>query len=257
MSKKSRKRYFSPPNVSPAGALLINLLSTLLFAFLAVDSIALALSPGQVIAPVVFPAVGRLKAAPPRVAPCTATLIADGLVLTAAHCVCEPDKIGHCASRATFEFSPPYNVKIPGTVRVHPEFGLKRWLNEDLAVIHLDYPSSQYTGIAPITVENPSWIPAPGTPLLLVGFGHTGPDCLGPAVKSLLYVNATEVSAARLMIKQPGKRSCPGDSGGPILNQAGRVVGVMSWTGEEINGRPTHANYNFIFGLAGPSHVDH
>jgi hypothetical protein len=34
------------------------------------------------------------------------------------------------------------------------------------------------------------------------------------------------------------------------------VVGVMSWTGQEINGRLTYANYNFIFGLPGPSYVE-
>ena len=226
---------------------------------LVVSTAAAALSPGHLISPGVFPAVGKLRAAPPFVKSCTATLIEPQRVLTAAHCVCQPEKFGTCASRATFELldiflaSAPgtrMNVTIPGTVRVHPEFGLKRWLNEDIAVIDLDYPASRDApGIAPIAVEDPSWIPWRGAPLHLVGFGLTGSDCKGPAAKRLLYASVTETSSARLMIKEPGKRNCPGDSGGPMLNQAGRVVGVMSWTGEEINGRPTHANYNFIFNL--------
>lgn len=219
------------------------------------SSSAGALSPGSDLKPGVFPAVGKLVAAPPYVGACTATLITHDLVLTAAHCVCEPDQVGYCASRATFEFTEPYNIQIPGTVLAHPEFGVRRWFNEDLAVIRLDYPSSQKVGIAPIIVAPPYQIPSPGTPLQIVGFGRTGEDCQGPAKKKWLSVNLTEVSPARIMIDEPGKRACPGDSGAPILSQSGQVVGVVSWIGEEINGRPTYANYNFIFGLPGPAHV--
>jgi hypothetical protein len=152
-----------------------------------VSARATALSPGQVLAPGAFPAVGKLRPAPPFVKSCTATLIEPQRVLTAAHCVCQPEKVGSCASRATFELldvllanapGTHVNVTIPGTVRVHPEFGLRRWLNEDIAVIDLDYPASRDAhGIAPIVVEDPSWIPFPGTPLHLIGFGHTGSDC--------------------------------------------------------------------------------
>ncbi len=256
MSEDARKRRSKPSTVNPFRFRVSRQLSILVVSFLAIVPSVLALSPGEDLAPGVFPAVGRLKAAPPLVSACTATLIADALVLTAAHCVCEPDKVGHCASRASFEFSPPYSMAIHGTIRVHPEFGVRRWLNEDLAVIHLDYPSSQFTNIAPIAVEHPGWVPTSGTPLRLVGFGHTGSDCRGPAAKRMLDVFATEVNSARVMIKQRGKRNCPGDSGGPILNMNLHVVGVMSWTGEEINGRPTYANYNFIFGLPGPSYIE-
>jgi hypothetical protein len=136
---------------------------------------------------------------------------------------------------------------------VHPEFGIKRWLSEDLAVVDLDFSAFQVAaGIAPISVENPTWVPLPGTPLRLVGFGHSGADCRGPSQKRTLDVVLTSSESARLMIQQTGKRNCPGDSGGPMLNSAGRLVGVMSWTGKEINGRPTHANYNFIFNLPQP-----
>ena len=213
-----------------------------------------ALSPGSDLAPGVFPAIGKLVADPPRVGACTATLITHQLVLTAAHCVCEPERIGNCAARATLEF-PGFNIKIPGAVRAHPDFGTKRWYNEDMAVIELDFPSWQKVSIAPIPVAPPDWVPPPGAPLQIVGFGSTGADCLGPSKKKWLPVTLTKSSAARLMIKEPGKRACPGDSGGPILNQAGHVVGVVSWIGEEINGRPTYANHNFIFGLPGPAHV--
>lgn len=214
-----------------------------------------ALSPGSDLGPGVFPAVGQLVAASPQVGQCTATLIADDLVLTAAHCVCEPDRAGYCASRATFAFTPPHGIQIPGTVLAHPEFGLQRWFNEDIAVIKLDYPAYQKIAIAPITVAPPYQKPLPGDPLQIVGFGRTGSDCRGPSKKKWLPVTLTTSEAARLMIKEKGKRACPGDSGAPILDQSGQVVGVVSWIGEEINGRPTYSNYNFIFSLPGPAHI--
>lgn len=230
-------------------------LPRLLLALLCTVTRAEALSPGTELEPGVFPAVGQLVPDPPRVGKCTATLITYDLVLTAAHCVCEPDQAGYCASRATFEFTAPYNIRITGTVLAHPEFGVRRWFNEDIAVIRLDYPSSQKVMIAPITVTPPYQKPAPGDRLQIVGYGHTGDDCRGPATKKLLPVVLTTSEAARLMIDEEGKRACPGDSGAPILNQSGQVVGVVSWIGEEINGRPTYPNYNFIFGLPGPAHI--
>jgi V8-like Glu-specific endopeptidase len=212
-----------------------------------------ALEGGSLVQPGVYQAIGRVNGG------CTGTLIEDRRVLTAAHCVCREDNPAKCASRARFEFIDVYidnapgkrmNIAVDGNVRVHPEFGMAGWLREDIAVIELDFPASQVApGITPIPVENPQWVPPNGTMLRLVGFGHSGTDCKGPRTKRMLDVPLTTSETARLKIIQAGKRNCPGDSGGPMLNSSGRVAGVMSWTGKEINGRPTHPNFNFIFNL--------
>jgi hypothetical protein len=237
------------------------LLKLSLYIILAVQSAPVsALEGGYTVPPGAYPAIGRVNNG------CTGTLIEDRRVLTAAHCVCKDGNPAKCASRARFEFTAvflpgasntPVNVIVDGNVRVHPDFGVAGWLREDIAVIELDSPASQVApGIAPIPVENPHAVLSPGTMVRLVGFGHSGNDCKGPAVKRFLDVPLTTAESARLMIKVPGKRNCPGDSGGPMLDNTGRVVGVMSWTGSEINGRPTNANFNAIFNLPRPSWTD-
>jgi hypothetical protein len=223
---------------------------------------AAALEGGTPLASGVFPAVGRVNDR------CTGTLIEDRRVLTAAHCVCIANSAGvyACQTRARFEFVDIFlatapgsrvTVRVDGNVRVHPEFGVAGWLREDLAVIELDQPASKVApGIAPIPVENPTWLPSPGTALRLVGFGPSGVDCSGPSLKRMLDITLLTAESARLMSRETGKRVCPGDSGGPMLNTVGHVAGVTSWTGDEINGRPTHANFNFIFDLPRPKWTD-
>ena len=82
--------------------------------------------------------VGQLEAVG-TVPGCTATLIADNLVLTAAHCVCPSETDAkNCATRRTFtlhdvfpvddpatpldESKTRLDVSISGNVRVHPEY---------------------------------------------------------------------------------------------------------------------------------------
>jgi hypothetical protein len=47
---------------------------------------------------------------------------------------------------------------------------------------------------------------------------------------------------------------CPGDSGGPVLNAAGHVVGVASWGDNQVSVyRPTSYAYNWIMGTGTPA----
>ncbi|MEM7587865.1 MAG: S1 family peptidase [Acidobacteriota bacterium] len=179
---------------------------------------------------------------------CTATLITQELVLTAAHCVCPNDgNRTNCSSRSNFLLE---GASLAGDVLVHPEYGDKGWLRDDYALIHLDDPAYLVArGVTPIPVEEPFAAPKSGEPLTLVGFGSTGTDCRAPSggVKRKDVLTTSEVSRAAIRF-EGSRRSCPGDSGGPAINSRGRVVGVASWgDGNSSTYRPTHSVYNWIF----------
>ena len=67
----------------------------LLTMFFVVVFINACLSVGTSVKPGKYDAVGKIPG-------CTATLITDNLVLTAAHCVCPTDNPNGCATRTTF-----------------------------------------------------------------------------------------------------------------------------------------------------------
>jgi len=201
---------------------------------------------------------------------CTATLIGNSIVLTAAHCVC-PSQVNaqNCDTRATFTLHNVYpidnpatpvdesksrtDVNISGNVRVHPEYTQRGWMREDYAVIELDQPITAVAKVTPIPVEAPHNIPFEGNTLTLVGYGHTGADCTGPGLGKMKMDVPIAVSGwGGIAFKNAKLHSCPGDSGGPVLNSNKHVVGVCSWgdnnTGDSTY-RPTSYAYNWIYGI--------
>ncbi|MEM8837055.1 MAG: S1 family peptidase [Pseudomonadota bacterium] len=233
---------------------------------------AQALTIGQQVPAGSFEAVGQLAGSPP-VRGCTATVISPRMVLTAAHCVCPGDNPSQCATRAGIvlrnvfpadnhatarnEAATRTNVTIMGRVRVHPEYGSRGWAREDLAVIDLDQPvSARAPTVAPISVEDPKQTPLTGDVLTLIGYGATGPKCRGASGgKRQLSLSVTEANFAAIHFDHPGRSVCAGDSGGPVINGRGRMVGVASHAAKPGNPgrhswyRPTSFSFNWIFNL--------
>ncbi|PWR70230.1 trypsin-like serine protease [Methanospirillum stamsii] len=197
---------------------------------------------------------------------CSATLITANLVLSAGHCFCD-DFGNNCNNRGQFtlhDVRPVNNpsirqdITIAGDVRIHPEYGKRGWLREDYSVLELDKPASSVALVNPISLENPWNIPFVGEKLTLVGFGYTGVDCKSPSQGKMKMEVAVDGSGwGGISFKNAQLHSCPGDSGGPIINKAGHVVGVASWNQDSSSTyRPTSYAYNWILEIPTPSWSD-
>ena len=227
-----------------------------------VGSQEFGLSAGHAVPQEELEAVGRIPG-------CTATLISPRVVITAAHCVCTGSSPDDCVTRVEFTLkdvhpvdnpTTPYDesaerkdVTIQGNVHVHPEYGVAGWSRKDLALIVLDQPVYEVAKeVVPIPVAGPNQAVAIGDMLTLVGFGNTGAGCSeGSLGKRQTTIPASDVIPDAIRFNDPGDHTCPGDSGGPALNEYGELVGVSSWGNfaDESTYRPTYENYEWIAGI--------
>lgn len=128
----------------------------------------------------------------------------DGLVATAAHVVENADEI---AIRVASGAEHPASVVSVSTPM-------------DLAVLRIDVPTPSYLFLAD------SGAMAIGAPVFTVG--HPAPEILGSEPKySEGSVSALSGPRGDAMFMQVTVPIQPGNSGGPLLNEGGAVVGVM------------------------------
>lgn len=188
---------------------------------------------------------------------CTGVLIAPNLVLTANHCVSQPTSSstgcsassfgaqrGTGAFRITASYDAAAGAYGTGTV---PPVDSATWFGvlnvtvagadlcgQDLAVLELSKPM---IGVCPLIPRVDSAV-ASGEGYTAVGFGITSPTAAAAGTRyqvTGLSVQCAadcgiDTSATLEWIggASTAKGACDGDSGGPALDAAGRVIGTVS-----------------------------
>lgn len=198
------------------------------------------------------PAVVLLASYPPdhsTLDTCTASVIAEDVLLTAAHCLDPATHPEYTFGVFTGPDASAYetaNTLIPKLVpvkevHIHPDYDPAPPFTADIGVVLLEQPLS----IAPLPIQrDPLDEEIVGQPARIVGYGQTKYKEPNAVRHEATTVVASLGDTDTIVVGDLEHRSCIGDSGGPALvTIAGveRIAGVDSYT--ELSGCLEPAHY--------------
>jgi secreted trypsin-like serine protease len=194
------------------------------------------------------PAVMLLVSYPPNQSTlytCTASLIAPSLLVTAAHCVDDAHHAGQIfgvftgddASSYTLAALAPLLVPV-AAVHAHPSYSSSPPFVADIAVVEL----GRALATEPLPLARVLQ-PAAGDPARLVGYGQTQYGVYNASKYDAETVIASVPGDDTIVVGDAQRRSCVGDSGGPVLvpTASGEAIaGVDSYTDTSGCTQPSH-----------------
>jgi secreted trypsin-like serine protease len=188
---------------------------------------------------------------------CTGSVIAQDMIVTAAHCVADDLNAPTDPSKmwVIFSLDLPKSVQDPSVHTVVNYTYNPGWQGQnasgpdehDIAVIHFN--GALPAGYAPAQLLNPNVALTPGTDVTLAGYGiDAGSDSTGASAGTLREVDGVPVlqllgQTEVVLDQRSGKGACHGDSGGPAFLP---VNGVNYLWGVTNRGYPDDAPDNCI-----------
>lgn len=146
---------------------------------------------------------------------CTGTFIASNAILTAGHCSWEEISYENT--------SPNQNIPHPNFSQKKPGRILSNEVSRDLRILIFDVAVSKNT------LKVSATQPRAGDTATIVGFGCDNFSARkGYGTKRVGTIEISEVTERALVLRRSATHGCPGDSGGPLLNTKGQIIGVTS-----------------------------